>query len=96
MTADASDTMLMPSAAPEEMGAAPVLSEQVRMALRSYFVRLDGHDATDLYAMVMSEVEKPLIETVLEQCGHNQSRAALVLGLSRSTLRKKMGQHGIE
>ncbi|MGZ8215790.1 helix-turn-helix domain-containing protein [Methylomagnum sp.] len=73
-----------------------VLSEHVRLAMRTYFARLDGHEATNLYAMVINEVEKPLIETVLEQCGHNQSRAAQVLGLSRSTLRKKMTQYGIE
>jgi Fis family transcriptional regulator len=79
-----------------EGDAALILSEHVRLALRNYFARLDGHEATGLYAMVIGEVEKPLVETVLEQCGHNQSRAAQVLGLSRSTLRKKMVQHGIE
>lgn len=73
-----------------------VLSDHVRLAMRTYFARLDGHEATNLYAMVINEVEKPLIETVLEQCGHNQSKAAQVLGLSRSTLRKKMAQYGIE
>ena len=73
-----------------------ILSDHVRLAMRAYFARLDGHEATNLYAMVLDEVEKPLIETVLEQCGHNQSKAAQVLGLSRSTLRKKMTQHGIE
>lgn len=81
-----------------EAEAAPdfILSDHVRLAMRTYFARLDGHEATNLYAMVLSEVEKPLIETVLEQCGHNQSKAAQVLGLSRSTLRKKMTQYGIE
>lgn len=90
MTADANTT---PSA---EDGAPLTLSEQVRLALRRYFAKLDGYQPTGLYAMVVNEVEKPLIETVLEQCGHNQSKAAQVLGLSRSTLRKKMTQHGIE
>jgi Fis family transcriptional regulator len=73
-----------------------ILSDHVRLAMRTYFARLDGHEVTNLYAMVLSEVEKPLIETVLEQCGHNQSKAAQILGLSRSTLRKKMTQYGIE
>jgi Fis family transcriptional regulator len=40
--------------------------------------------------MVINEVERPLIQTVMEQCGQNQSKAALMLGLSRSTLRKKI------
>jgi Fis family transcriptional regulator len=79
-----------------EASPAFVLSEHVRVAIQNYFARLDGHGTANLYAMVISEVEKPLIETVLEQCGHNQSKAAQVLGLSRSTLRKKMIQYGIE
>ena len=95
MTVDARKVAPVIDATAAEGGAVPILSEHVRMALRKYFARLDGHEATGLYAMVISEVEKPLIETVLAQCGHNQSKAAQVLGLSRSTLRKKMTQHGI-
>lgn len=94
MTADA--RVLVPVPDSTEPGQNFVLSEHVRLALRNYFVRLDGHEPTGLYAMVIGEVERPLIETVLEQCGHNQSKAASVLGLSRSTLRKKMTQHGID
>lgn len=94
---------VLPRKLAEELGAPLagelsefVLSDHVRLAMRTYFARLDGHEATNLYAMVIHEVEKPLIETVMEQCGHNQSKAAQVLGLSRSTLRKKMAQYGIE
>jgi Fis family transcriptional regulator len=45
--------------------------------------------------MVINEVEKPLLETALKHAGYNQTKAAKVLGLSRSTLRKKLDQHGI-
>lgn len=72
------------------------LSFHVREAVRRYFFKLSGHPACGLHTMVMSEVEKPLIEMVLEHTGHNQTKASLVLGLSRSTLRKKMDQYGIE
>lgn len=72
-----------------------VLSEQVRLVLRQYFAELDGCQPSALHAFVIGEVERPLIETVLEHCGHNQSRAAEMLGLSRSTLRKKMAHFGI-
>lgn len=79
-----------------ENNAAPVLlSVHVKQALTLYFAQLKGHDAVDLYNMVMSEVEKPLLESVLEYCGHNQSKAAKALGLSRSTLRKKLEQYGL-
>ena len=77
-------------------GANSILSEHVRAALQDYFARLDGHGATNLYDLVLSEVEQPLILTVLEYCGQNQTRAAQVLGLSRGTLRKKMIHYGID
>lgn len=73
-----------------------LLSEQVKRALQSYFTQLDGFPVNDLYAMVIREVEKPLLLTVLEQAGYNQTKAAQMLGLSRSTLRKKMAQFGLE
>lgn len=73
-----------------------VLSEHVRMAIRDYFARLDGCEISDLHALVLTEVERPLIQTVLEHCGFNQSRSAQMLGLSRSTLRKKIAQYGLE
>lgn len=76
--------------------ASSVLSSHVRDAMRAYFARLDGHGARNLYELVLSEVEQPLIETVLEHCEHNQTKAAQILGLSRSTLRKKMQIYRIE
>lgn len=77
-------------------GKGIVLKEQVKIALERYFAELDGEMVTGLYVMVMAEVEKPLLETVLNHTGGNQSKAAQVLGMSRSTLRKKLKQYGIE
>lgn len=72
------------------------LSECVRTALRDYFQNLDGHDVTGLYRLVNDEVERPLFETVLEYTGGNQTRAASVLGISRSTLRKKIALYQLQ
>ena len=72
------------------------LCVQVKKAVDSYFAQLNGHDASGLYALVIKEVEKPLIEATLAHTGHNQSKAAKALGLSRSTLRKKMEQYHID
>ncbi|MDD1608901.1 MAG: Fis family transcriptional regulator [Methylococcaceae bacterium] len=71
------------------------LSVYVKHTVELYFSQLNGHDATDLYAMVISEVEKPLLEATLAHSGYNQTKAAKALGLSRSTLRKKLDQYGI-
>ncbi|WP_024325900.1 helix-turn-helix domain-containing protein [Thioalkalivibrio sp. AKL19] len=72
-----------------------VLADSVRRALDQYFETLDGQSSHDLYALVMNEVERPLLASVLERCGGNQSRAAALLGLNRATLRKKLRTHGL-
>ena len=46
--------------------------------------------------MVLSCIEKPLLEYTLQYAGGNQSKAAEILGLNRNTLRKKMKQYNIE
>jgi len=66
------------------------LCDCVRSALDYYLRNMDGHDVTGLYRMVLDEVERPMIETVLEHTNGNQSTAAQMLGISRSTLRKKL------
>ena len=72
------------------------LGECVRDALDRYFGRLDGHAAADLYQMVIAEVERPLMESVMHYTRGNQTRAAQVLGISRSTLRKKLALYGLD
>jgi Fis family transcriptional regulator len=42
--------------------------------------------------MVLKNIEKPMIETVLGKAAGNQSLAAEMLGVTRNTLRKKMQQ----
>ena len=71
------------------------LSVHVKETVEHYFIQLNGHNTSGLHAMVISEVEKPLIEAALTYCGHNQTKASKVLGLSRSTLRKKIDQYGL-
>ena len=65
----------------------------VERSMRNYFNHLDGHDVSDIYQMVLAEVEIPLLEVVLEYTRNNQSRAAETLGLNRGTLRKKLKQY---
>lgn len=71
------------------------LAKQVRSALEHYFQDLDGQDPNDLYRMVLNEIEKPLLEIVMQQVRGNQTRAADMLGLNRSTLRKKLQQYNL-
>jgi len=71
------------------------LRECVRNALRYYLENLGGHEVNDLHEMVMREVELPLIATLLDHTQGNQTQAARMLGVSRSTLRKKMVHYGV-
>jgi len=71
------------------------LAKQVKTAMDIYFQDLEGHTPSDLYRMVINEVEKPLLESVMKEVRGNQSRAAEMLGLNRSTLRKKLQLHNL-
>jgi Fis family transcriptional regulator len=44
---------------------------------------------------VMSEVEAPLLEAVMRYTRKNQSRASIMLGLNRGTLRTKLKLYGL-
>lgn len=66
------------------------LRESVNSTLQQYITKLDGQTPANLYDLVLAEVEKPLMEMVLKLTNNNQSKAAIVLGISRGTLRKKM------
>ncbi|KKN89919.1 hypothetical protein LCGC14_0232960 [marine sediment metagenome] len=71
------------------------LRDSVEQALQNYFKHLDGQDVTDVYNMVLAEVEAPLLESVMDYVKGNQTRASEVLGLNRGTLRKKLKQYGL-
>ncbi len=72
------------------------ISECVRKSLERYFRDLDGQKPRAIYDMVLKNIEKPMLETVLFQAEGNQTTAAQMLGINRNTLRKKMAQHKIK
>ena len=72
------------------------LRECVRDAVSQYFSQLDGYDACDLFNLVMSEVEAPLLESVMAHTRGNLTRAAAILGINRGTLRKKLKQYNLD
>ena len=69
------------------------LHDCVRASMEGFFRDLDGTEPANLHDMLVKAVERPLLEVVMEQAQHNQSRAAQWLGLNRNTLRKKLLEH---
>lgn len=69
--------------------------DMVRSKLTDFLRRMDGYPLTNLHQQVVARVEKPLLDLVMEHTGHNQVRAAEILGLNRNTLRRKLGELGI-
>ncbi len=49
-----------------------------------------------IYDLMLADFEKPLISCVLEKTEGNQVKTAEILGISRSTLRKKMKELDID
>ncbi len=71
------------------------LRSEVENALDRYFLQLEDEPVTDLHQMVMAEVEAPLLEAVMRYTGNNQSKASIMLGLNRGTLRTKLKLYGL-
>ena len=72
------------------------LAENVERAMEAYFKDLDGHEARDLYALFIKEVEKPFFRIVMRHTRGNITRAAEMLGLNRITLRNRLEKYGID
>ncbi|MEE8343013.1 MAG: helix-turn-helix domain-containing protein [Gammaproteobacteria bacterium] len=62
----------------------------VQVSIENFFDDIGDHQPGDLYRMVISEVEQAMLASVMRYVNGNQSRAAEVLGINRSTLRKKL------
>ncbi len=63
--------------------------------LSKYIKELVSVGNSGLHTSVMGEVEKTLIELVLRETGGNQVRAANALGITRTTLRTKIRNYGL-
>jgi two-component system nitrogen regulation response regulator GlnG len=76
-------------AEPEGASLTELVVEAVREALAD-------PQPKDIHRTLLEQVERPLIETVLQHTDGNQIRASALLGINRNTLRKKIGDLGID
>lgn len=80
---------------PQVTGTTSGIQECVQESMETYFANLDGQGTNELYKMVISEVEQPLLRVVLKYTRGNQTRAAEILGINRGTLRKKLKMYDL-
>lgn len=76
-------------------GSGPCLHEYVRSVVEQYLEDMGDTPPDNLYEVLITEVERPLIEAVLLRTGGNQSRSAEILGITRATLRNRIQRYGI-
>jgi len=74
----------------ETSGPEP-LSRAVERHIRTFLAAYrDADGEANIYEQVLAEVERPLIQMTLAATRGNQIKAAMMLGLNRNTLRKKI------
>ena len=71
------------------------LKQVVKDTLRNYFSNIGGEQPVDFYAILLEEIERPLLEVLINHTHYNQVKMAHILGISRGTLRKKLKQYGM-
>jgi len=71
------------------------LVEYVRLSILEFLSHNSVQESTNLHSIVIEQVEKTMIEVVLEKYEYNQSKVSRILGISRSTLRKKIDVYNI-
>jgi|GEM_PF-1176130 len=75
----------------------PKIEKAVHQLVKQYFRHVDTPEQQGLlHQELICRVERELIKTVFKKANGNQSQCAKILGLSRTTLRKKLTQLKID
>lgn len=65
--------------------------------MKRYFKQLDQKNIPiDVYQLVLNEIEPPLLSSVMRFSSNNQSKAARILGINRTTLRTRLKKYDIK
>ena len=64
------------------------------LAVEAYVRDLEGNKGLPLHEMIVTAAERPLLKWAMDKCEGNQKKAAVLLGINRNTLHKKLVFHG--
>lgn len=84
-----------PASPPTLAGPEESLAELLRRRVERLLSELSGTQIEGLYPVIMREVERSLLQTVLVHTGGAKERAAEILGLHRNSLRLRLRAMGL-
>jgi Fis family transcriptional regulator len=68
----------------------------IKKSLENYFLNVGNSKCIiNLYQLVLSELERPMLDIIMQHTRGNQTRAASIMGINRSTLRKKLKKYSM-
>ncbi|MBI3329419.1 MAG: nitrogen regulation protein NR(I) [Nitrospinae bacterium] len=79
-----------------EEADAHALRKLVERKARELLRKTEPASTGDIYHVILREVERLLLQVILEETDGNQLRTADLLGINRNTLRKKIRELGLE
>jgi two-component system nitrogen regulation response regulator GlnG len=68
----------------------------VERKARALFLNAQSAGSGEIYHIILSEIERFLLQVILDETDGNQLRTADLLGINRNTLRKKIRTLGVE
>jgi two-component system, NtrC family, nitrogen regulation response regulator GlnG len=82
--------------AAKEEDDADILRRVVERKARALLSNVQAVGSGEIYHLILSEIERSLLQVVLDETDGNQLRTADLLGINRNTLRKKIRALGVE
>jgi two-component system, NtrC family, nitrogen regulation response regulator GlnG len=80
----------------EEQADSDILRLLVERKARALLMNAQSAGSGEIYHIVLGEIERLLLQVVLDETDGNQLRTADLLGINRNTLRKKIRTLGVE
>ncbi len=69
------------------------LSNHTYQITQQYLSDIGHAECTGIYQRFIDETEVGMLQAVMEHTHGNQSKAAQLLGITRTTLRQRLGRH---